>query len=469
VNISLYASDKLPAQFQPVLRETKDILEDYRISSNGKIRVSYKNPSSDSEIVNEAASMGIQPIRFNVVSQEEFQVKDGYLGLAVSYGGKHESIPFVQSIDNLEYQLSSFLKKLTDDNKPQIGIISGHGEKSLTDYEYVMGELKKQFDIEEIVAKSDEGENTEVSDKNKKDNNQEIEATLSKKFSIPEKIETLIIAGPTEDYSDDEKNTLSDFISNGGSVLFMLDGVRIDAQTMNATASSSNLGEYLKNQTGVEVKKDLAYDLSSNEMVRLGGNSMNYIAPYPFWIRAGRVENSSPLTSKIENILLPWASSLEIDEKALAEKGFEVTDLFSTTKAGGVQSSSFNLSPDNKFSQKGLSQKTLAVSLLSKKEGEKNARIVVVGNSIFLTDQFMQSNSNNFSFALETLSWLSQESSLSQIGVKNSTNRKLVFKDKSQSALVKFGNLAFVFFLTAGYGMLRMARRKKMKDEVYQY
>ena len=475
VNITLYASDKLPAQFQPVLRETKDILADYQTASKGKIKVSNKNPSESRDVVKEATSRGIQSVRFNVVSQEEFQVKDGYLGIAVSYGGKHEVIPFVQSVNDLEYQLSSFIKKLTDENKPKIGFVSGHGGKTLAvDYPTINNELKKQFAVEDLRVGSDDDESEDsesTSEKATSKNNTQKEAVASvvKKFSIPSDLKTLVIAGPTEDFSEEEKNTISEFVSKGGSIFFILDGVSISAQTMQVSANEKNLADYVKNLTGVEVKKDLAYDLKSNETVGLGGGQMRYILPYPFWVRALKTQDASPITSKLENIVLPWASTLSVDQNILDEKGLEKTDLFSTTDYAGAQSSGFNIDPNQKFSQQGLSKKIMAVALSPKKDSANQSRFVIIGDSDFLSDEFVGDNLANFSFGMEAISWLSQESSLSQIRVKNLIEKKLVFNNNSEPNLLKFGNLAFVFLLTSGYGTWRLMRRKKMKEKVYEY
>lgn len=462
VNISFYASDKLPAQLQPVLRETKDTLADYQKTSQGKIKVVYKNPSVDSEAAKEANSQGIQPVRFNVVSQEEFQVKDGYLGIAIAYGGKNETIPFVENINDLEYQLTSLIRKLTVDNKPKIGFVSGHGEKSsYGDYRLINDELKKQFEIVDITAKSDEAKDDKKSSKK-----EEAPASLPKKISIPDDVKTLIIANPAENYSDDEKNTLSQFISKGGNVLFLLDGASVSPQTLTASAGQNNLLEYVKNQTGVEVEKNLVYDLRSNESVGFGGGQMRYILPYPFWVRALKSSENSPIVSKIDNVSLPWASSLKIDSNLLNENGLEKTELLSTTEYAGAQSSSFDISPDQKFSSQNLGKKLLAVALSPK---QNSGRIVIVGDSDFLDDENVKNSPSNFGFGMEAISWLSQESALIQIKVKNLADRKFVFANQSEPSFLKFGNMAFALITISGYGFWRLLRRKKMKHDVYQF
>ncbi len=464
VNVSLYASAQLPAQLQPVLRETKDTLMEYRKSSRGKLTLVTKDPSADSAVANEASSHGIHPVQFNVVSQEEFQVKNGYLGIAISYGGKDENIPFVDNVNDLEYQLTSLISKLTVDNKPKVGFLSGSGEKSLYgDYGLINSELKKQFEVVEITAKSDETENAKTKKSNTKDNSP---ISLPKKITIPDGVKALVIADPTENYSDDEKNTISDFISKGGNVFFMLGGVSVSPQMLSASASQNNLIDYIKDKTGVEVERNLVYDLRSNASVGFSGGQMRYILPYPFWLRAQKSSDNSPIVAKIDQVTLPWASSLRIDDNVLNEKGFEKTELLVTTDYAGNQSAGFNISPDQKLSSQNLGKKILAVALSSK---QNSGRIVIVGNSSFLSDDQIRDNSSNFGFGLEAISWLSQESSLSQIKVKNLADRKFVFANSSDPTIIKFGNMAFVLVMVSGYGFWRLFRRRKMRSEIYNY
>jgi ABC-2 type transport system permease protein len=468
INISLYASDKLPAQLQPVLRETKDILEDYQNFSKGNIQVSYKNPSGDSALAKEAASLEIFPMRFNVISNEQFQVNEGYLGLSVSYGGKHESIPFVENINDLEYQLTSFIKGLTTEKKNKIGFVSGHGEKNVkSDYHGLEKELLKQFEVVSVASSADDTTVKEKSISGKTKSAQNLVEPV-KKMTIPEDVKVLVIAGPTQDFSDDEKKAVTGFMDNGGSVFFLIDGTTISPTDMNVKTNEKNLADFIKEKTGVEVKNDLAYDLRSNEVVSFGGGQTRFALPYPFWVRAIKNQNSLPIANKLENILLPWSSSLEADDSAIGDRGWEKADLFTSSAFAGVQSGKFDISPSQKFSQTGLSKKTLALALYPKPEGKNQSRVIIMGSSNFLSDQFIQNGQTNISFALEALSWLGQEQSLGKIRIKNLAERKLVFENNTDPNLIKFGNLGFVFTATVGYGTLRLIRRRKKKDKAYQ-
>jgi ABC-type uncharacterized transport system involved in gliding motility auxiliary subunit len=393
------------------------------------------------------------------------------LGLAVSYGGKHESIPFVQNVNDLEYQLTSFIKELTAENKPKVGFVSGHGEKALaSDYTILQKELAKQF---EIVPVAVAGAEPAASSKDTTTANKTKSATSTpapvKSFSIPTGLKVLVIAGPTQDFSDEEKKAVADFIANGGSVFFMIDGTTISPENMSVAVNEKSLADFVKEQTGVEVGKDLVYDLKSNQAVGFGGAGQSRVVlPYPFWIQAVKDKNSLPIASKLENILLPWGSSLTADIGIIDGKGWDAVDLFSSSAYAGTQSAQFNITPNQKFSQSGLGQKVLALALAPKTGDKNQSHVIVVGSSNFISDQFLQNGQANLSFALDAFSWLGQESSLGNIKIKNLDERKLVFDNSEDPNLIKFGNLAFVFLAVSGYGTLRLWRRKKRKNDVYE-
>lgn len=464
INVTLYSSDRLPSEFQPVLRDTKDMLSDYRTLAKGKIQVATKNPASSEEMKSEAQSLGVQAVRFNVVSQEEFQIKEGYLGVVVSYGGENEVIPFVQNTRDLEYQLSSFLKKLTTDNKPVIGFVSGHGERALSrDYQRISEEWKKQFEVKEIVAEEVEAASNEKSSKEKDEASPD---PKPKKLTIPDDVKVLVVAGPDQNYSEEEKKTISDFLAKGGSALFLVDGVSVSPSIMTASKNASDFADFLKNETGITVGKDMLYDLRANESVSFGGGQMQYILPYPLWVRAQKIEGTSPITTSIREMSLPWPSSIEGDDSAISEKGYEKVDLFSTTQFSGKKDADFSIEPDQKFSQTDLARRTVAVSL-TPKEG-KSARMVIVGDSDFLTDQFVGNNQANLSFGLEAVAWLGQESSLGSIAAKNASERKFSFTTASEPNMIKFGNIAFAVLVPSVYGMWHLYRRNRKKRFSYE-
>jgi len=444
VNITIFASNELPAQFQPILRDTKDTLRDYQTFGKGNIVVSYKNPSGNPKIAQEARSLGIREVQFNVIGQEEFKLKKGYLGLAVSYAGKSETIPFIQDTSDIEYQLTSFIKQLTTTEKNKVAFLSGHGEKGLfSDYKILSQELKKQFDLEEVSIDEETP-------------------------ALPDDISTLVVAGPTEEIDETVRSAIRNYLSEGGSALFLIDSVRLNPQALNAYLNQASFSDFLQ-EYGVAVQPDIVYDLRSNETIRFGGGFINYILPYPFWARVVALETTSPITSRIESIVLPWASTITLDETKMQEKGLMALPIFATTKFGGRQTGSFFISPDAQPSSENLEEQIVAVSLMSEetKPTAKTTRMVIVGDSDFLSDQFSQGSPENLAFGIEALSWLSQEESLASIGLKQKVKRQLLFKNETQIALVKYGNMSLVFLMLAGIGIFRFMHRKNLHKFTY--
>lgn len=446
VNITLFASAELPAQLQPVLRDTNDIIRDYKTIGKGNILINYKNPSVDSQYAQEAISLGIREVQFNVVGRGELQLKRGYLGLAVSYGGKNESIPFIQDTADLEYKLTSFIKKLTTKEKKKIGFLSGHGEKSLSrEYKVIKGELEKQFEVKEITI--DEA-----------------------KPAIGENISIIIIAGPSQKIDEKSRKAIKDYLDSGGSGVFLIDALTVNPQMLMTSLNEESFSDFLK-EYGVEVSQDVVYDIRSNETVRFGGGLVDYYLPYPFWARVIPHDRNSPITAKIEGVVLPWASSIKLDESKAKEAGFNISRFLSTTRFGGTLTGKVSLTPSQKLPTENLSGQVASVGLIREQHegnGNKMTRIVVVGDSDFLSDQFVNISPMNLAFGINIFSWLGQEESLAAIKIKQRVERRLLFENETQITLVKYGNMAIALLIPLIYGSIRLIRRRGLQKFTYE-
>jgi len=459
VDVTFFVSAQLPSQLQPTMREVDDLLRDYQTLSKGNIIVTKKNPSDDPTVAREAMSLGVQEIRFNVVSQEELQVKTGYLGVAVSYGGEHESIPFVENTYDLEYQLTSFINKLTVQDKKKLVFVTGDGEKNPNvDARFLGEELKKQFEVATAALQeppSDEEEPAAAESSQ--------EEVADKTLSIPDDTDVLVVAGTGSDLGQQPLEEIKNFVTNGGNAMFLVDQIDVMPQMLSASPVENGLAPLLDEQFGIMVNPNIAYDLQSNETVSFSGGVFPLFLSYPFWVRSVKSDQPSPVTANVESIVFPWASSITISSK----EGVEDTILLTTTEAGGIQTGQFNISPEQKFTREGLKAYPLAAAATLQNDGT-SSRIIVAGDSDFITDQYVRNNAENLAFTTEALSWLAQEESLAEIQLKNKTERKLVFDQKGDPSKIKFGNMAFALIVPAGYGALRIMRRRKMKQKHYQ-
>ena len=67
VNIKVYLSKDLPPYVVMLTDQIKDILEEYKIYSDGNLEIEYIDPSSDSMIQQKLRFMGIPQVRLNTI------------------------------------------------------------------------------------------------------------------------------------------------------------------------------------------------------------------------------------------------------------------------------------------------------------------------------------------------------------------------------------------------------------------
>ena len=448
VNISLYYSE-LPAQYSPILRETRDLLRDYQKISNGKINVKISKLSNNANDEQEAVSLGIAPIQFNTLGQEKFESQKGYLGLVVSYAGKNEAIPFISSTGDLEYQLTSFIKKLTSKDKKKVGFLSGHEEKSVySDYGALNNELQKQYEIVPISINEEEED-----------------------FAIDKDVKVLIIASPKTKISEKSQEVIKRYLSQGGSLFILAEGYDVDPQTL-VTQESLEDFSWLLGDFDVKINKDFVYDLQLSETISYGGDQgFTVLTSYPLWVKSITKQDVPAITFKINSVSLPWVSSISSGE---SKKDYEIKKLLETSPNSGLLHNPVSLTPDQTFSRDNLRTATLAIAIENEKvqgdeaSEEKKGNIVLVGDSDFLVDGILNRSPENLVFGINSISWLTQEESLASIKIKERVFDNLVFKSDSDPLLIKYGNLALAVTAPLLFGLIRNVKRKRLKNKAYK-
>lgn len=440
--VKLYASRELPSQVSLLYRDVKDTLQDYKNASGGKLQFIQKFPgAADEKVAQEAQQQGIQPVQFNVLKSDEFQVKEGYLGISLQYGDQKEAIPFVQTTDDLEYQLTSLIRKISSNEQKKIIFTSGHGEKDINqDYVDFNQALAKQYSVESAAKKD-----------------------LAKKLKSAE---IVIVAGPKQKFSKQEKEALTKYINDGGSTLLLIDTVDVNMQYLFASPNKENFSDFGE-QFGIKANQDLIYDLKSNQELPFpGGQGTSYILPYPFWPKLA-ANPQHIITGRLKQVVLPWASSLEVVKAKLGKA--EAESLLQTSEFAGHQTSNFNVSPDpksNPLSEKGLRQFSLAYAVKNAGQSGKG-RLVVIPDSDFLTKELISQNPQAGGLVLNSIDWLGQDEILIGIRSKNSQPRQLIFKSDALKNFVRYFNMVGLVVVVVGYGLWRMNKRRKLAEEVY--
>jgi ABC-type uncharacterized transport system involved in gliding motility auxiliary subunit len=463
VRVTLYASSELPAQLQPVLRDVQDLLRDYDSIGGRDLALEVVRPAgSRSDEAEEARSRGVQEVQFNVVGNDEFALRQGFLGITVAYGAEREAIAFIQDTGDLEYQLTSLVTQLAVEDKPTVGMLvlggdaqpsipgmAPGGEQAGPSLRALQQELQRQFEVRQLAT-------------------DELASQL-------EEVQTLLVAGSGGELDTSTRDAIVEFLDAGGSALMLVDGVGVDLRTGQATAAPEGGLVELLERWGVQVRPQLAYDLRANTTATFGGGGgFNYAVPYALWPRAS-ASQEHPTSRGIESVSLQWASPIRLDDATIAELGLESTSLLRTTEQAGVMEEPFDINPQQQFSRSDLRRQVLAVALAPQQEGREGdgstapPRLVVVGDSDFVDDQFVQgAGGGGVPLVLQSVSWLSQSTSLASIRIKAAGERRLQFEDAATQGRIRWGNMLGAVLVVALLGAWRLGSRRRLSRHTYQ-
>jgi ABC-type uncharacterized transport system involved in gliding motility auxiliary subunit len=125
------------------------------------------------------------------------------------------------------------------------------------------------------------------------------------------------------------------------------------------------------------------------------------------------------------------------------------------------------IDPSREFPRTDLARRLLAVQVAPSADTGAKGRIIVVGSADFVADNFAQHAVENLAFALNSIDWLAQESSLIAIRSKEMRPPPIKFTSTLLAELVKYGNVIGVPAALALGGFIRLARRRRLTREPY--
>ena len=461
VNIKLYSSKKLPPYLVNLKREITDILDEYKAYAGGNLSTKFIDPTEDPKLQQELRFMGIPQVQLNIIEKDQAQLTNVYLGMAIFYADKKEVIPFVNETGTLEYNLTSSIIKVTGTETKTIGIYPGKGHNLSEDYQAVQQLLGKQYQVEEVELK----EGNEALGKS----------------------DTLIIVSPRE-LKDTQKYEIDQFLMRGGKIVFLIDTAEIQEGTLQASPFQPGTDDLLEHY-GIKVEQDLVLD-RANAPAAFRSGFMTFQLAYPFWVKvlSNGFSPDNPAVSNLESLVLPWTSSIKVlDEKP---DGITITELAKSTSFSWTRKGYYMLNPQQQFYSPGVKLESYPLAMAAsgkfksfyadkpiltdeeKKETEviretikesPESQIVVIGNSRFISNNFLTQFKDNQVFLLNIVDWLTLGEQLIGIRSRGATDRPLKEIKEYEKTLIKSLNMFGVPLLLILFGMLRFYLRRRKK------
>ncbi len=269
----VYLEGNLVSDYQRLQNETREMLNQFR-AYNKYVNHEFVNPNQfendedRNQFYSKLAKKGIQPSFVQVQTANGYEQQVLIPAADVSYKGHETSIQLLQSqayvneatsinnsIQNLEYALSSAIRGLVRVKKPSVGFTTGHGELDVRSLYDIMMAL---FDNYSVVNDVTIGENINALTDHYRSENGEMR--FNNKYDV------LVVAKPTQPFTDQELYLLDQYIMYGGKVLWLIDPLSIDMDSLQsqdqaiATRLPLNLDEMFFHY-GVRINSDLIQDV----------------------------------------------------------------------------------------------------------------------------------------------------------------------------------------------------------------
>jgi len=122
-----YFSAQTHPLLAPLVPRLKDLMKEYQIAGQGKVRVEFVDPHTDQELEQEAGQKyGIKPVPFETTSKYQASVTNSYFDILIKYGDQFETLSFKDLIEikakrnididvelrNPEYDITRAIKKV---------------------------------------------------------------------------------------------------------------------------------------------------------------------------------------------------------------------------------------------------------------------------------------------------------------------------------------------------------------------
>ena len=441
VSLKVYFSVDLPTQFLNLRQTVGDILDEYASYSGGKIRVEFINPKADQTTRQELYLAGIPELQFNALEKDKYQVINGYLGMLIKYGEKAQAIPVIENTKDLEYQITSAIKKVTSAKIAKIAFWQGNGAADAkTEISAAYEKLADIYDVSSLNYATEK--------------------------SLPNDLDTLIIIGPKEKFKDEELKAIDGFLVRGGSLVILADGVKVE-QGLSASKNDTGLNKILE-AYGLKLNENLVLDVN-NGLASFSQGFVTFTTNYPYWpkvIKSGFDQNN-PAVSRLEGLVLPWASSVEVAPDKTKE--LAVSYLAVTSDRALAAADNFRLDPQAPISDGVKGKFNLAVSLAGKFSSAFNnvnsgaGRLILAGDSDFIRDGFLRNNPDNLLFFQNLVDSLSLGNDLIVIRSKGVTERPLKEISEPVKAAIRYGNIFGLTALVMLFGLIRYFLRRRMR------
>lgn len=258
VNITLYLDGELPAGFRKLKKSIQEKVADYNAYSSKLINLVVVDPYEITDVKRreqlfaELAGKGLQPTDIHQNTEKGTITRRIFPGAVMEYGSRQVAVNLLKnnqntsaeanwnnSIENLEYEFSAAFAQLMNEEKQSVAFLTGQGELNEHEVHDFVSALAAKYNVFGIST-------------------QELAQN-------GQRIKTLVVANPSQKFTEADKFQVDQFVMKGGRVLWLIDPVAVSLDSLSngymtvAFPQNLNLDDQLF-RYGVRLNSNLIQD-----------------------------------------------------------------------------------------------------------------------------------------------------------------------------------------------------------------
>ena len=313
ISIKIYLEGNLPAEIKHFRDEIEAKLVEFKQIAGDRIEYQFLDPNVGTEGEKQALFEQLYAKGKGIMPLEIVYMKDGsqskmmlWPGAVIDYGGTTvQTIQFLpgtpvehpyvldeltdlidNSTKNLEYILVSSLRKTTQVKKPRIAFLQGHGELNFQQTQRVRSLIAPYFSIADI--------------------------TINDSVAALDNVDGLIIARPTQKFSDKDLFVIDQFVMKGGRLMCFIDALYLNEDTLNRNGSTHTM----RYETGIE-RMLFDYGLKLNDNYVVDVSCVDKPVPFanqskiPWFFHVLATPTKHPISRNLEPVSLKYTSQVD--------------------------------------------------------------------------------------------------------------------------------------------------------------
>ncbi len=426
VRAIFYVSGNLPPALLPIKEAAEDLLKEYAVRSGGRFVFEVVDPLGDPDRERMARQHGVSRIQFNVMEKDELKVAEGYLGLVLLYADRKSAIPALTEVENLEYEVTSRILKMSQDREREVGLLIADVRFSqhITFFEEY---LRRTYRVRRVFAPN-----------------------------IPDNLDLLVVVG-WRLFADSTVDRIRQFLQKGKPVIvFTSSTAPVDMERLSTAPLRSDALDSLRALVGVGLENRLVKDVVSDLATFQQGFQI-FAVRYPYWVIVQQDGlRPHPVTRGLQSVVLPWPAPVDTQDA----KG-EVTVLLQSSPRAWTASPPYNLLPGAREEQPASFQRYPLAVLVEHEDSTGTRRVALVASTMMLHNQFLGRYPENLVFAANLVDHFVFGDLLAQIRAKSATFVPLPPLSETARFWIKTLNTFALSLVVALVGVVWLRRRNR--------